>query len=398
MALRRPVLYWTMTIAAGVLLVAALGAYIWREEILRTTLDPKQPFQTYRPPKAPDYAQAYAWAIRPADPARPRATDPPVDVFFVHPTTYDGGRDWNAPIGQSAADKTLFRVMLPNYAGPFERVGRVFAPRYRQASLYAAAMTLRDDALDARQFAYGDVRAAFLSYIAHDNADRPLILAGVGQGAKLVSRLLQDVVAARPELRARIAAVYMIDTIVPANDVAVAGGDALPACETRNQARCVLAWQSVVGRDPLKAKRLLDRAMVWTPTGELVHLGDRPALCVNPLTGGAATPSAPIRANLGAANATGLEWGVRPPFLPHQVSARCEGGLLHVSRPNSPSLRPSGSWTERRQAAPFNLFYADIEADAHARVQALLGGKAGPAAPAITSSITVTSSPIHPID
>jgi hypothetical protein len=398
MAARRPVLFWTTAIAVGVLLIAALAAYIWGEEILRTSLDPKQPFQTYRPPKAPDYAKGYAWAIRPADPVHPRATDPPADVFFVHPTTYDGGRDWNAPIGQSAADRTLFRVMLPNYAGPFERVGRVFAPRYRQASLYAATLTLRDDALDARQFAYGDVRAAFLSYLAQDNAGRPLILAGVGQGAKLVSRLLQDVVAANPGLKARIAAVYMIDTVIPAADVLDAGGGALPACETRNQARCVLAWQSVMDHDPLKAKRLLDRAMVWTPTGELVHLGGRLALCVNPLTGGEKARSAPIRANLGAANATGLEWGVHPPVLPHQVSARCEGGLLHVSRPTSPSLQPSGSWIERRKAPPFNLFYADIEADAQARVQALLGRHIGPAAPAITSSITVTSSPIHHID
>jgi hypothetical protein len=205
-------------------------------------------------------------------------------------------------------------------------------------------------------------------------------------------------VAARPDLKARIAAVYMIDTVVPAGDGPDAGGPALPACRTRGQTRCVLAWQAVTDGAALSAKRVLDRAMVWTPTGELVHLGGRAALCVNPLTGGAATPSAPLRANLGAANATGLEWGVRPPFLPHQVSARCEGGLLHVSHPGSPSLQPSGSWTERRKAAPFNLFYADIEADAHARVQTLLGGHDGPPAPAITSRITVTSNPIHRID
>ena len=39
--------------------------------------------------------------------------------------------------------------MLPNYAGPFARLGRIFAPRYRQASLYTL-MTLRDDAREAR--------------------------------------------------------------------------------------------------------------------------------------------------------------------------------------------------------------------------------------------------------
>ena len=31
--------------------------------------------------------------------ARPTPSDPPADVFFVGPTTFDGGRDWNGPVG-----------------------------------------------------------------------------------------------------------------------------------------------------------------------------------------------------------------------------------------------------------------------------------------------------------
>ncbi|MHB8284037.1 MAG: DUF3089 domain-containing protein [Caulobacteraceae bacterium] len=392
-----PVFRWTTAIVIVVLLISALGAYTWREEILRTSLDPKLPFQTYHPPKAPNYADASAWAIRPGDPAHPQVADPPADVFFVHPTTYDGGRDWNGAIGQPASDRTLFRVMLPNYAGPFERVGRVFAPRYRQASLYASALTLRDDALDARRFAYGDVRAAFLTYLSQDNGGRPLVLAGVGQGAKLVSRLLQDDVATAPALRARIAAIYLIDTFVPADEFGA--GAPFPACQSRAQAGCTMAWQAVLDHDPLAPRHELERAMVWTPTGQLVHLGNRAALCVNPLTGAQSAPAASAHLNLGAANASGLEWGVRPPFMPHQVAAHCDGGVLHVSRPASPSLQPSGSWTERRKAAAFNLFYADIEADAQARVQALIGRRVyGPSAPAITNSVVVSSTPIHHID
>ncbi len=224
-----------------------------------------------------------------------------------------------------------------------------------------------------------------------------MILAGVGQGAKLVSRLLQDVVAANPALQTRIAAVYLINTIVPADEFGP--GAALPACQARNQARCTVAWQDVMDGDPLAPKHTLERALVWTPNGQLVHLGARPGLCVNPLTGGQTLPAGSARANIGAANASGLEWGVRPPFMPHQVSARCEGGLLHVSRPASPSLQPGGSWTERRKAAPFNLFYADIETDAQARVQALLNHQVyGPAAPPIADAVVVSSHPIHRID
>ena len=385
-------------LTAALVVLAALGAlaagYGWREEILRTALDPKQPFQTYRPPPAPDYADRRAWALRPARAAT--SADPLVDVFFVHPTTFNGGRDWNGPIGERDADRFLFRVALPNGAGPFQRVGRVFAPRYRQASLYAF-LTLRDDAREARRFAYGDVRAAFLSYLAHDNAGRPLILAGVGQGGELVSHLVQDVVARDPALTRRVAAVYLVDTIAPVAEFPPTS--ALPACSTRSQARCVVAWMAVPIGDDAQARRLVERALVWTPDGQLMALGARPVLCVNPLTGAQGGQLAPAKLNEGAAGASGLEWGARPGFLAHQVSAQCIGGLLRVSWPSSPSLQPSGSWADRRKTPPFNLFYADEEADAQARVEALLGRTVyGPAAPPISTSTPVADAPVRRID
>ena len=71
--------------------------------------------------------------------------------------------------------------MAPNYAGPFARVGRIFAPRYRQAGLYSL-MTLREDAREARRFAYGDVARAFRTYLARDNGGRPFVLVGVRSG------------------------------------------------------------------------------------------------------------------------------------------------------------------------------------------------------------------------
>ena len=53
--------------------------------------------------------------------------------------------------------------------------------RYRQAGLYSL-LTLRDDARDARKFAYGDVAAAFRYWRDHDGGVRPFVIAGVEQG------------------------------------------------------------------------------------------------------------------------------------------------------------------------------------------------------------------------
>ena len=126
---------WIFAGAALFLALILAAAFIWRYDILSNALDPKIPFLTYKPPPAPDYGKREAWALLPGRAETPTAADPSVDVFFVHPTTFDGGRDWNGGIDQPKAQRFLSRVVLPNYAVPFERVGRLFAPRYRHASL-----------------------------------------------------------------------------------------------------------------------------------------------------------------------------------------------------------------------------------------------------------------------
>lgn len=350
---------WLRFAFAGLALLVAGALAIFWGDVMSTALDPKVPFQTYRPPPAPDYARGDAWALR------PRAGDAsmPADVFFVAPTTYDGGKDWNAPIDDPKAGRLFREVMAPNYVGPFVSVARVFAPKYRQASLYTQ-LTLREDAREARQFAYGDVREAFRTYLQRDNGGRPFFIVGVEQGGTLGLRLLAEEIARDPAIRSRLIAAYLIGTVAPADTPPI------PPCMARAQAGCLAAWARAREGDFDVAQQLLDRALVWNERGELVNLKPRPALCFNPILGAVTEKPAPARLHLGAANATGLEWGARPAFMARQVSAHCEGGVLKVSRPKSASLRLTGDWVTRRKAAGFNLFYADEEADAKARLAA----------------------------
>lgn len=390
---------WCVIAGAGVLFALGLILANTWDDIMQARIDPQEPFQTYvrRMPKAPDYGQASAWALNPAGQTARQLTGP-VDVFFVHPTTFNGGRDWNAPIDDKAAARQLERVMLPNYAGPFARVGRVFAPRYRQASLYAYRMKLDDDSRDARRFAYGDVLNAFRYYLAHYNFGRPYIVVGVEQGADLADRLLRQEVDRNPGLSAKLAAAYLIDAVIPA---AGYGPNApVPACRQRAQTRCVVAFASVDDDDPATARSLLNRAMVWTPDWMLDNLPEgQPVLCVNPLLGGSGVEEAPARLNLGAANASELEWGARAAFMPRQVSARCEGGLLHVSTPRSGSLRPAGGWPDKLKERPYNPFFADIEADAMKRVATYYGRtEMPPGAPPIETSVSIDTAPVHKLD
>jgi hypothetical protein len=195
------------------------------------------------------------------------------------------------------------------------------------------------------------------------------VLVGVEQGGILAERLLNEEIAPNAALRGRLAGVYLIETVVPGRRVRP--GAPVPACTRRDEAGCVVAWASLMDGDFQRAQELTNRSLVWNGGGELVTMDGRQPLCVNPLLGARNEIRAPAKLNLGAVNATGLEWGSRPALLKRQVWAQCENGLLHTGRPKSTSLRDSGSWTDRRKVDGFNLFWADIEADALARVAAL---------------------------
>lgn len=342
-----------------VFLVTAATA-VWRGDILRAGLDPQQPFQTYAPPKAPDYAQGDAWALR--DARTPESGEGA--VFFLHSTTFDGGRDWLGPIDDREADAYLRRVVLPNYAAPFARAGVVSAPRYRQASLYTR-LTLRADARDARVFAYRDAVAAFDAWLAA-HPEGPIVLAGVEQGAELLERLVRERVAPDARLRRRLVGVWLIDAVIPRSAITAS----VPLCERRDQAGCMVVWSPVGRNNDGAGHRRLRRALVWSVDGRLVELDGREAACVNPLNGSNAPGLIEARNSRGATNATGLEWGVRPALIARQVEAECRDGLLRHSEPDLESFRETGSWADRRKARPYNLFYGDIEADVQARAAA----------------------------
>jgi hypothetical protein len=347
------------------LLLAAVG--VWRGDIVMAGLDPKVPFQTYTPPPAPDYARPASWVLLDS-----RAPDSgPAAVFFVHSTTYDGGREWNGPIGDPKADAYLNRVVLPNYAGPFRRAGSVSVPRYRQASLYTR-LTLREDAREARAFAYRDVAAAFEAWLAR-HPRGPIVLAGVEQGADLVVRLLHDKVAGDPALRARLVAAYAMDTVAPVEGPM----PRVAPCARRDATGCLVAWSAVDEDNDGAARRRLKRALVWDARGHLVELDGAPAICVNPVTG--STDGAPVaaRRHQGGTNATGLEWGARPALIARQIATQCRDGLLRHTQPRGESFHATGSWSDRRKSQQYNLFYGDIEADVQTRLATWRAAAAG---------------------
>ena len=347
--------------------LAATAFFYLQNDIYRNALDPKIPFQIYKVPSAPDYSKADAWYLNPglasyyADPRK-------VDVFFLHGTTYDGGHNWLGAIDNAQAVDGVTRIQLPNYAGPFAIMGNVYAPKYRQASLYTQ-LTGRDDAREARRFSYKDAQAAFRAFLKERKGGNGFVIVGLEQGGLLAERLVRDEVDPHPELKAQLVAAYFLETLAPSGHYMGPQAQA-PICQARNQIGCVIAYMSVDAGRPDQALQALKRAVSWDQSNELVSFGSDKSVCVNPLTGNTIDTQVDAKHAQGATNATGLDWGTEPALIVRKVSARCIGGLLVVDKPSSPTFRDSGTWADQRKVNAYNLFYGDLQADVQARWQA----------------------------
>jgi len=347
----------------AVILAGAIG-FVFQDNITRFMLNPRIPYQIYEAPPPPAYGARGAWAVWPEDRQSGKA-----DIFYLHSTTYYSDDHWNAPLIDEQADEVLRRVAAPNEAGPFMRVGAVYGPRYRQATLFTA-FTHKFDGLAARQLAYKDVAAAFEHFLANRDQDRPLIIVGYEQGGLYALGLLQDYINADKQLRAHLIAAYIIGTAVPLSifDDRLKN---IPPCETPDQTGCVIAYIDIEPGLEDEKRRLKRRSLIWGADKELISLTAEPLLCINPLSWTNTNKRINAEHHLGAASATGLRLDETPPKITRAIGAQCVGGILAVDQPQQLFLRRQKSFGGKWRAQDYNLFYHDLAADAVRRLDVL---------------------------
>ena len=359
---------WRRAIWAGAALTTALtiaGVVVFQDNITRYFAKPKVPFQVVTPPLPPDYRERGAWALWPAAPNAGSA-----DIFYVHSTTYYSSGGWNASINDGEAVEALTKIAAPNEAGPFFNAGAIYAPRYRQATLFAF-FTHKFDGVAARSLAYRDVKRAFDEFLKTIGEDRPIVLVGYNQGGLHVQGLLQDYFQDDEALRRRLAAAYVIGQATPIALFEETLAQT-PPCLAPADIRCVVSYTDLEHRFDEEVDRTRRRAMVWTADGDLVAISGTEILCVNPLTWTASTDYVGPEAHFGAASATGLRFGETPPAIAKSIGARCANGVLHVDRPAQDFLRRGDWFGAKWRAQHFNLFYYDLAEDAERRVRNLI--------------------------
>jgi hypothetical protein len=325
-------------------------------------------------PPAPDYSHADSWAAWPGRPGpvdalAPGAPDARIpgaqqaDVFFIHPTTDLIGSAPNARYDEpgmpaSQIDQGVLRLQ----ASVFNACCRIYAPHYRQAALHAFHGASDAAAAAAFELAYADVLRAFDYYVAHENHGRPFIIASHSQGSLHALRLVQERLAGQPLYRQLVVA-YIIGYPMPL----VIEQTGLPLCRSALQTGCLIDWNTVKV-DATPGAREHDR-LVWLD-GRYQRIGDRPLVCINPLTwtlGG----EAPASANLGSLRAARPGADLEP-LVPGLTGARCVGPLLEISIPLGQRggfanpLTLFGSY----HILDYNLFYANLRVNAQQRVLA----------------------------
>lgn len=324
------------------------------------------PFDSLPPPAVPDYAQPSAWAARPGAEgpaalvppgATPAATHAGVDVFYIHPTTYRSRTTWNADVADAETNHWTDISVIARQASVFNGCCRVFAPRYRQASL--AAFSSPQNGGKAYALAYVDVLSAFDHYMAHDNHGRSFILAGHSQGALMAKRLLAERIRGTAAAK-RMVAAYVLGIGIARGDFgyALAG---LKPCTGAGDTGCVLSWNSWLEGSDTRAYRT--RAVAEFTAA---HPGaDGVMLCRNPLNLAGGDP-VPSRGTLpGAARDSGLQ-----ALVPGTVEARCDAGVVLVRVDPALGLGPLPGGNMHYHDV--SLYYGEIRADAVRRARAFM--------------------------
>ncbi len=350
--------------AAGISFVSLL-VFVFQDNLSKYLINPRTPFQASPAPPAPDYRTGTPWLLRP-DPQGEKGVDRPI-IFYVHGTSYDKNKGWNAPVNDPESDVILETIRVPNELGPFASLGDVFAPRYRQATLFTR-FTHKFDSRAALELAYSDIARAFEVTLAETNPDRPILLVGYEQGALHVAGLLTLRVADKPDLARRITAAYLIDQALPQTAIEGLGLPKPGLCEDKSTFNCIIAYVPITENSGINVAERRARSFRWTRAGSLASLESPRLACVNPLTWTTQIGYVGPANHKGAASATGLRLTQMPAIIDGAVGAACENGLLLVDRPNNRFLQGKRGFGRQWRAQPFNLFFADLEADARRRL------------------------------
>jgi Protein of unknown function (DUF3089) len=369
-------LKWVLILAA--LLGAVAAAIVYTGATVRIAYwlyAPSHGWDLSKKAPDPDYSDAKNWAALPgqdglanrAPPGEPVA-DTGVDVFFVHPTGYLHGAEWNSPMDPKSRTEENTKWMMANQASAFSSCCRVFAPRYREATIWRYLGAPEDIAAKTMDFAYADVVRAFENFIATRNENRPFILAGHSQGTTHGFRLLADKIDGTP-LQARMVAAYLIGSRV--TNAEAARLKSVQVCDAPDQTGCLVHY-ATFGPDAGPGADYRDLVCVnplnWRRDGARVEKDAH--------TGGVPS-SGRFQMAWGDDTATGVEFKPLGAPVGKLTGAACEKGLLIADDLRESPFKSLILQRWNYHGLDYPLFHMDLRRNIDVRIKAFQGRPPG---------------------
>lgn len=309
-------------------------------------------FDSTNTPPAPDYSDTFYWAALPSksdyadhipvEYLSDNQSDARADVFYLHPTSYFGKKNWNAEIeNKKLIEDTDTRSIL-HQASVFNGSCKVFAPRYRQVSYHAYFSLNNPDAEYAFKLAYTDIYNAFSYYLEHFNNGRPIIIAAHSQGTTHAIQLIKDFFDGTP-LEKKLIAAYLIGMPVRTTSF-----DAITPCDTPDAIHCFTSWRSFI--------------YGYTPKKKFAETYDASITVINPLTWTSDTMQASAQLNLGGLGRKA------DAIYPAVVATQIHNNYLWITKPDVPGKVLL--FMKNYHIADYNLYWMNIRTNVEERIDA----------------------------
>lgn len=341
-------------------------------------LKPNDSFNETNMSPKPDYSKNEYWATLPTRndesdivpegiTANKNNGNAPVDVFYIHGTGFTSGNSWTSPIDNQSATAENTRFSLANEASIFNGCCNIYAPRYREASLFtyiSVGGEERDRILTA---VYPDIVSAFEYYLKNFNNNRPFIIVSHSQGTHHAMKLVKEVIDPSP-LANKLVAAYLIGGIMkPVSHRYIESLKAISACENAQETGCIIHWDTygIGGSQRLfqsKETPLCTTPLTWTTNEKLasrdLHLG-----------------SAPISGSYsmkfyGADKAPKIHFNPPTAITTEFTHAQCKEGMLYVADLANTEYAKLGSMSDKSyHGIDLPLFHLNIRQNVQLRIE-----------------------------
>lgn len=307
-----------------------------------------KPFNEKTIPQKPNYSNSNYWAVLPSKiPEQLNAfinsdtVNLKADIFFVYPTLFiDKKNDaWNADVNDITLNQKILDKSIHYQASAWAKVGRIFAPYYRQSHYRIYVEPFKNYAKPSFEIAYSDIKSAFEYYLEHYNNGRPLIIASHSQGSILCKRLLKEYFDGKP-LQKKLIAAYIPGTKVLETDFAV-----LKPMTKANDTGGYVVWNSY------KKNKYPKKYETWFEGG----------ITSNPITWNTEKETQKSQHQ-------GLLYNDNK-IYPQSIEIELTDGLVWVSLPKV-KKRIYMFFIKDYHFADINLFWKDIQLNAQQRVDA----------------------------